>query len=73
MAITEKTDFTSDVDQLEKAVEQNVDISRADEIPLSAVVDKATERRLLSKLDKRIVPVIMWLYLMNVSLSSLPS
>jgi hypothetical protein len=29
------------------------------------VVDKTTERRLLSKLDKRIVPCIMWMYLMN--------
>lgn len=28
-------------------------------------VDDATERRLLRKLDKRIVPCIMWMYLMN--------
>ncbi|KAJ9604689.1 hypothetical protein H2200_010803 [Cladophialophora chaetospira] len=32
---------------------------------ISERVDKKTERRLLAKLDKRIVPVIMWLYLMN--------
>ena len=29
------------------------------------VVDKMTERKLMSKLDRRIIPMIMWLYLMN--------
>ena len=28
-------------------------------------ISNAEERRLLSKLDKRIVPCIMWMYLMN--------
>ena len=31
----------------------------------STAVDKVTERKLLAKLDKRIVPCIMWMYLMN--------
>jgi hypothetical protein len=31
----------------------------------SAVVDAATEKRLLRKLDMRIIPMICWIYLMN--------
>lgn len=30
------------------------------------IVDKATERAVLRKLDYRIVPMIMWVYLMNM-------
>ena len=30
------------------------------------VVDKATERGVLRKLDYRIVPMVMWVYLMNM-------
>lgn len=30
------------------------------------VVDKATERAVLRKLDYRIVPMVMWVYLMNM-------
>ena len=30
------------------------------------VVDKATERAVLRKLDYRIVPTVMWVYLMNM-------
>lgn len=30
------------------------------------VVDKATERAILRKLDYRIVPMVMWVYLMNM-------
>jgi hypothetical protein len=30
------------------------------------VVDRATERAVLRKLDYRIVPMIMWVYLMNM-------
>ena len=30
-----------------------------------AVVDAATEKRLLRKLDMRIIPMICWIYLMN--------
>jgi hypothetical protein len=30
-----------------------------------AVVDKLTERKLMAKLDRRIVPMVMWIYLMN--------
>lgn len=29
------------------------------------VVDKMTERKLMRKLDLRIVPMVMWIYLMN--------
>ena len=32
----------------------------------STVLDKQTERRLLRKLDIRIVPTLMWIYLMNM-------
>jgi hypothetical protein len=31
----------------------------------SEVVDKMTERKLMSKLDRRIIPMIMWMYLVN--------
>ncbi|KAI9875456.1 MAG: hypothetical protein M1823_007473, partial [Watsoniomyces obsoletus] len=31
----------------------------------SKVVDKMTERKLMSKLDRRIIPMIMWMYLVN--------
>lgn len=31
----------------------------------SEVVDAATEARLLAKLDRRLVPMISWIYLMN--------
>lgn len=29
------------------------------------VVDKMTERKLMAKLDRRIIPMIMWMYLVN--------
>lgn len=29
-------------------------------------VDRATERRIIRKIDKRIVPMVMWVYLMNM-------
>jgi hypothetical protein len=31
----------------------------------SMAVDKETERRLLKKLDARIIPMVCWIYLMN--------
>lgn len=31
----------------------------------SELVDKMTERKLMSKLDRRIIPMIMWMYLVN--------
>lgn len=31
----------------------------------SPVVDAETEKRLLKKLDRRIIPCICWIYLMN--------
>ncbi|TDZ13856.1 putative transporter [Colletotrichum orbiculare MAFF 240422] len=34
--------------------------------PNSEIVDKATERAVLRKLDYRIVPMVMWVYLMNM-------
>lgn len=36
-----------------------------EKIGTSAVVDKETEKRLLRKLDIRIIPMICWIYLMN--------
>ena len=34
-------------------------------IGTSEFVDKMTERKLMSKLDRRIIPMIMWMYLVN--------
>lgn len=34
--------------------------------PNGEFVDKATERAVLRKLDYRIVPMVMWVYLMNM-------
>lgn len=34
--------------------------------PDTEIVDKATERAVLRKLDYRIVPMVMWVYLMNM-------
>jgi hypothetical protein len=34
-------------------------------IGTSVAVDKETERRLLRKLDLRIIPMVCWIYLMN--------
>ena len=31
----------------------------------SEVVDEMTERKLMRKLDIRIIPMVMWIYLMN--------
>lgn len=39
--------------------------SRLEDQPVEEV-DKMTERRVLRKLDKRIVPMVMWCYLMNM-------
>jgi hypothetical protein len=36
-----------------------------EKIGTSAVIDKETEKRLLRKLDMRIIPMICWIYLMN--------
>lgn len=30
------------------------------------IVDKETEKRILRKLDIRIIPTVMWIYLMNM-------
>jgi len=55
---TKDTDSSSgDVDNVEIA-----DIPSANLM----VIDKATERAVLRKLDYRIVPTIMWVYLMNM-------
>jgi hypothetical protein len=40
-------------------------IEDTESIAQLAVVDAATERRLLRKLDMRIIPMICWIYLMN--------
>lgn len=44
---------------------ESPDVEALERPDVSERVDKMTERKLLSKLDKRIVPVIMWMYLMN--------
>ncbi|KAH6695116.1 major facilitator superfamily domain-containing protein [Plectosphaerella plurivora] len=40
--------------------------SKTEEATGPYVVDKETERRLLRKLDIRIIPTVMWIYLMNM-------
>jgi hypothetical protein len=40
-------------------------IDDTESIAQLAVVDAATEKRLLRKLDMRIIPMICWIYLMN--------
>lgn len=43
-------------------------IARTDDVEkmeISAGVDKETEKRLLKKLDMRIIPMVCWIYLMN--------
>jgi hypothetical protein len=39
--------------------------SASESIAQLAVVDAATEKRLLRKLDMRVIPMICWIYLMN--------
>ena len=40
-------------------------IEQANHAETSRTVDEETERRLLRKLDMRIIPMICWIYLMN--------
>lgn len=40
-------------------------IEQADHAETPRTVDAETERRLLRKLDMRIIPMICWIYLMN--------
>ncbi|KAH3914821.1 hypothetical protein HBI56_019260 [Parastagonospora nodorum] len=40
-------------------------VEDVEKIGTSAAVDKETERRLLKKLDIRIIPMVCWIYLMN--------
>lgn len=49
-----------------KADEVTQDPYKGEEGNSSTVLDKETERRLLRKLDIRIVPTLMWIYLMNM-------
>lgn len=35
-------------------------------LPAIEPVDPKTEKKIMTKLDKRIVPMIMWVYLMNM-------
>lgn len=37
----------------------------AEQAPSIPVVDEETEKRLLKKLDRRIIPIACWIYLMN--------
>lgn len=48
---------SGNVDTVEKAVAPGAD---------AMAVDKITERAVLRKLDYRIVPMVMWVYLMNM-------
>lgn len=41
-------------------------VENLETVPQLEYVDKATERAVLRKLDYRIVPMIMWVYLMNM-------
>jgi hypothetical protein len=40
-------------------------VEDVEKIGTSAVVDKETERRLLKKLDVRIIPMVCWIYLVS--------
>lgn len=40
-------------------------IEQVDNVGTSLAVDAETEKRLLRKLDVRIIPMICWIYLMN--------
>jgi hypothetical protein len=40
-------------------------VEQVDNVGTSLVVDAETEKRLLRKLDMRIIPMICWIYLMN--------
>jgi hypothetical protein len=40
-------------------------IEQADHAETPRTVDAETEKRLLRKLDMRIIPMICWIYLMN--------
>lgn len=53
----EEDSSSGNVDAMEKAVAPSATLM---------VVDKATERAVLRKLDYRIVPMVMWVYLMNM-------
>lgn len=58
IALPKDTDSSSGhVDTIEEAVTPGANVM---------VVDKATERAVLRKLDYRIVPMICWIYLMNM-------
>jgi hypothetical protein len=64
MAHDEKAFAAKDVD----SSSGNIDAIEAAGAPSATlmVVDKATERAILRKLDYRIVPTVMWVYLMNM-------
>lgn len=42
------------------------EVESANNVPDSLAVDKAREKEVIRKLDKRIVPTVMWCYLMNM-------
>lgn len=54
----------------EKAVVDH-EKARSDTTPVEGgaqsvpIVDEATEKRLIKKLDRRIIPICCWIYLMN--------
>ena len=54
--VTEETEYSS---RSPSKLENGVD-------PLVVEVDPETEKRVLRKLDYRIIPTVMWIYLMNM-------
>lgn len=58
-AESEKKDFDTSSIQVERLEDQSVGSN-------TEFVDAATERAVTRKLDWRIIPMIMWVYLMNM-------
>ena len=52
----------ADTTDSKKLPEDTLPVEHAPSIP---AVDSATEKRLLKKLDRRIIPIACWIYLMN--------
>lgn len=74
---TDNVSYSNDEAMAEKAIKnkdsdsssgnaENLENTVAPEYPELEYVDKAIERAVLRKLDYRIVPMIMWCYLMNM-------
>lgn len=55
-------DSLAGANDTKKFPEDTVPVEHAPSIP---IVDAETEKRLLKKLDRRIIPICCWIYLMN--------